>query len=234
MRQIFIFLIILAVIISFVFISSLITGNRQNTSKLTIPIFEEKSRISSYINDSKGDTKLVALYRTNIVPEVKNYHDILAAYVNQINNNIQLTIDLAGDANQNKKYETVYLWLIYYDAISVTDASSMDHKRSQQYTVIVPNFGSNSNFGNLKGWYLAVFNNTDNSYTLHLSKIPDMPKDKVQVFFDPIFVGNPSSSLKYIVSSMVRVNSTFLDKPPDYVLDSAPNTDYSFWKLWFR
>lgn len=215
-------------IISFVLISFLLTGNKVNNSKLAIPPVKEKSDFRSFIKDSKGDTKLVALYKTDIVPKVEIYHDILSAYVNQVNSGIELTIDLAGDANQNEKYESVYLWLIYYDTNSRTD-----DKKGQQYTVIVPNFGSRSFFGNLKGWYLAIFNNTNNSYTLPLSKIPDMPKDKVQVFFDPIFIGNPSSSLKYIVSSMVRVNSTFLGKPPDYVIDSVPNTDYSFWKRWF-
>ena len=43
----------------------------------------------------------------------------------------------------------------------------------------------------------------------------------------------PSSSFKYIISAMIRVNSTFLDKPPDYVVDSVPNDNDLFWKQWF-
>jgi hypothetical protein len=61
------------------------------------------------------DTKLIALHKTNIVPEVRDYHDILFIDINKINNNkILFTIELAGDANKNENYETVYVWLIYY------------------------------------------------------------------------------------------------------------------------
>jgi hypothetical protein len=64
-------------------------------------------------------------------------------------------------------------------------------------------------------------------------KISDMPKNKVQVFIDPDFIGNPPS-FNYIVSVMVRVNNTFLDKPPDYLVDSAPdNNNELFWIRWF-
>lgn len=78
-----------------------------------------------------------------------------------IKDKIQLTIDL-GDANQNEKYETVYLWLIYYTAYIVADDSSAGDRRDQLYTVTVPNFGAGSNFGNIEeGWYLAIFNNRD-------------------------------------------------------------------------
>ncbi|CAN5145814.1 hypothetical protein BH18THE2_BH18THE2_41340 [soil metagenome] len=61
-----------------------------------------------------------------------------------------------------------------------------------------------------------------------------MPKNKVQVFFEADFIGNPSPSFNYIVSAMIRVNSTFLNKPPDYLVDSAPDNYNSFWKQWFR
>jgi hypothetical protein len=235
MQQIFIFLIVLAAFISCVSFSFLITGNNSNNTNVAATIFQEQSSISSNIKDSKGETKLFALYKTNIAPEIKDYHDIISAYVNQINDDrIQLTIDLAGDANQNEKYETVYLWLIYYTT-SVAEAPPTGDKSDQLYTVIIPNFGTRSNFGNIEeGWYLAIFNNTNSSYTLPLSKIPDMPKDKVQVFFDPAFIGDPSLSFKYIVSAMIRVNSTFLDKPPDYIVDTVPNNYDSFWKRWFR
>jgi hypothetical protein len=103
-----------------------------------------------------------------------------------------LTIDLAGDANKNEKYETVYLWFINYN----------DGLNGKHYTVIIPNFAADSNFKNKHGWYLAIYNNTNNSYTLPLSKISDMPKNKVQVFIDPDFIGNPSS-FKYLVSVMM-------------------------------
>jgi hypothetical protein len=31
---------------------------------------------------------------------------------------------------------------------------------------------------------------------------------------------------------MIRVNDTFLDKGPDYLIDSSPNDDV-FWSKWF-
>ena len=31
---------------------------------------------------------------------------------------------------------------------------------------------------------------------------------------------------------MVRVNTTFLNKSPDYILDSVPH-DNKFWQVWF-
>jgi hypothetical protein len=31
---------------------------------------------------------------------------------------------------------------------------------------------------------------------------------------------------------MIRVNDTFLDKPPDYLVDSSPDGD-AFWSGWF-
>lgn len=42
----------------------------------------------------------------------------------------------------------------------------------------------------LKGWYTAVFNNTANTYTLPLTRISEMPKDKVGVDVDPNVIGN--------------------------------------------
>jgi hypothetical protein len=138
------------------------------------------------------------------------------------------TMDLAGDANKNEKYETVYLWLIYY----TSNLDGRNHQQQQFYTVIIPNFPSGSNFENKNGWYLAIFNNTDSTYTLPLSKVSSMPKNKVQVFVDPTFIGNPQS-FNYVASTMIRVNSTYLNKPPDYLVDSAPDGNEAFWLKWF-
>jgi hypothetical protein len=104
--------------------------------------------------------------------------------------------------------------------------------QQKSYTVIIPNFAVDSNFKNKHGWYLTIFNNTNNSYTLPLSKISDMPKNKVQVFIDPDFIGNPPS-FNYLVSVMIRVNSTFLNKPPDYLVDSAPDNELFWIQQWF-
>ncbi len=202
--------------ISAVLISYAITAYR-TTSKV-IPSF-----YASSISDSKGDAKLAPVYKSQIIPEIKDYHDILAASVNKITDNkLILSLDLAGDPNMNEKYETVYLWVINY-----TNPST---EKTQYYTVIIPNFAEDSNFG-IKGWNFAIFDNVAQSYVLPLSKLSSMPKNKVEVAFDPILIGNPAS-FNYMVSVMIRVNSTYLHKPPDYLVDSAPNNNL-FWLKWF-
>jgi len=234
-NQSFIIVILLVAIISAVLFSFLVTTNTiipllpPYNNIITNIIFQQPS--SNRIEDSTEDVKLISIYSTKILPVVRDYHDIISASVNKIDdgNKMILTMDLAGDANRNEKYETVYLWLIYY--------TSNLHGRNQQqhqqfYTVIIPNFPSDSNFENKNGWYLTIFNNTDSSYTLPLSKISGMPKNKVQVFVDPAFIGNPQS-FNYVVSTMVRVNSTYLNKPPDYLVDSAPDRNELFWVKWF-
>ena len=191
-----------------------------NLSSITVI---PSSLTNKIVEDARDDSTLVRLYRTNIIPEIKDYHDILSANVKKVNDHkLLLSIELAGDANRNEKYETVYIWVIYYrNAVSGKD---------QYYSVIIPNFAIDSKFEAV-GWNLAIFNNTGNSYTLPLSKISSMPKNKVEVFIDPNFVGNPLS-FNYMVSTMIRVNNTFLDKPPDYLVDSAPDNDL-FWLKWF-
>ena len=236
-QQIFVIVIIAAALMSVVLVSFLVTttntllllpANTKTTATTTI--FQEHN---NKVQDSVGDAKLIPLYKTDIFPKVRDYHDILSAEVNKVskdkngNNLLLLTIDLAGDANKNEKYETVYLWfIIYNDGLN-------DKDQQKSYTVIIPNFAADSNFKNKHGWYLAIFNNTNNSYTLPLSKISEMPKNKVQVFIDPDFIGNPPS-FNYLVSVMIRVNSTFLNKPPDYLVDSVPDNNELFWiRQWF-
>src|SRR5687767_13850412 len=170
MQQIRIGIIILITLITLASSFSLpITNIPVNNSDAFVTIFQEQDSINRNIKDVKDDAKLVALYKTTRVPEVQNYHDILSAEVNKINDNkILFTMELAGDANTNKNYETVYLWLIYIHIPNDNAASTVD-KEFQLYTLIIPNFGANSNFGNNEaGWYLAVFNNTNNVYTLPL------------------------------------------------------------------
>lgn len=214
---------IIIVIIVVAFILAVLISFIVSTLSLVPVIPSSLTNKIVVVEDARDDSKLVTLYRTDIIPEIKDYHDILTANVRKVNdNNLLLSIELAGDANRNEKYETVYIWIIYY-------ANSISGK-DQYYSVIIPNFAIDSNFEAV-GWNLAIFNNTGNSYTLPLSKISDMPKNKVEVFIDPNFIGNPSS-FNYMVSTMIRVNSTFLDKPPDYLVDSAPDNDI-FWLKWF-
>ena len=211
--------IIVTMVIAFIsaILISFIVSNLSSITVIT------SSLTNKIVEDARDDSTLVRLYRTNIIPEIKDYHDILSANVKKINDHkLLLSIELAGDANRNEKYETVYIWVIYYrNSVSGKD---------QYYSVIIPNFAIDSKFEAV-GWNLAIFNNTGNSYTLPLSKISSMPKNKVEVFIDPNFVGNPLS-FNYMVSTMIRVNNTFLDKPPDYLVDSAPDNDL-FWLKWF-
>ena len=211
--------IIVTMVIAFIS-AVLISFIVSNLSSITVI---PSSLTNKIVEDARDDSTLVRLYRTNIIPEIKDYHDILSANVKKVNDHkLLLSIELAGDANRNEKYETVYIWVIYYrNSVSGKD---------QYYSVIIPNFAIDSKFEAV-GWNLAIFNNTGNSYTLPLSKISSMPKNKVEVFIDPNFVGNPLS-FNYMVSTMIRVNNTFLDKPPDYLVDSAPDNDL-FWLKWF-
>jgi hypothetical protein len=225
----------IALIISVLFLF-LLTSIVSSSIEVTAAIFQGQDD-NGKIKDNMEDIKLIVLHKTNVVPEVRDYHDILSIDINKVNDNKMLfTIELAGDANKNENYETVYVWLIYYYTTnaSALNVASNAEKEFHLYTIIIPNFGAGSSFGNKEeGWYLAIFNNTNNSYTLPLSRISDMPTNKVQVFIDPIFVGNPSSTFNYSVSSMIRVNNTILDKPPDYLVDYVPDNFNSFWKQWF-
>ncbi len=183
--------IILAVVVLFlVTTNTIISLLPPYDNTITTIIFQEPNSSSNRIKDSTEDVKLISIYNTKILPVVRDYHDIISASVNKIDdgNKMIFTIDLAGDANKNEKYEIVYLWLIYY-------TSNLDARNQQQqfYALIIPNFPSSSNFENKNGWYLAIFNKTDSTYTLPLSKISSMPENKVQVFVDPTFIGNPQS-----------------------------------------
>ena len=232
MRLIFIILFVLAaLIISTLFLFTSIALDKFEITAIMFQGLDDNGKIK----DNMNDTKLITLHKTNIIPKVSNYLDILSIDINKDKDNkILFTIDLAGDANKNENYETVYVWLIYYyttNSTSVDTASTIENK-FHLYTIIIPNFRANAE-NKEEGWYLAIFNNTSNSYTLPLSPISFMPTNKVQVFIDPIFIGNPSSTFNYSVSSMIRVNNTFLDKPPDYLVDYVPDSFYSFWKQWF-
>jgi hypothetical protein len=128
-----------------------------------------------------------------------------------------------------KNMKTAYIWLLYYNASGINRIST-SKDNEQVYTLIIPNFAPNSDFP-FKGWYIAVFNNTADTYTLPLTKISNMPKNKVQVFIDPSLIGSPLS-FNYMTCVMVRVNYTFLSKPPDFLMDSVPHNE-RFWQEWF-
>ncbi|HEX2406781.1 MAG TPA: hypothetical protein VHJ38_06180, partial [Nitrososphaeraceae archaeon] len=88
MQQIRIGIIILITLITLASSFSLpITNIPVNNSDAFVTIFQEQDSSNSNIKDVKDDAKLVALYKTTRVPEVQNYHDILSAEVNKINDN---------------------------------------------------------------------------------------------------------------------------------------------------
>ena len=193
--------------------------------------------VSIIKSESKDIQQPLEIYRTNIIPKIESYYRILSANVNYTNNKLLIfTLDLAGDPNKNDRYETAYTWLINYNNINDNKNNdsnrnfSLGNNKEQIYTLIISNFGIHSKF-KLKGWYLSVFNNTNNLYTLPQIKISNMSDNKVKAYIPPYLLGNPPV-FNYLTSVMVRVNSTFLEKPPDFIMDSLP-LDNKFWKDWF-
>jgi hypothetical protein len=198
-------------------------NNVSRHPSLFSPVVNLTSIVIGSTVDAKYDTHLTTLYKTTQMPEIHGYYDIVSTQVSKMNNNnLILTINLNDDPNKNKKYETTYLWLIsHIDPVK---------NKNQIYTVIIPNFGSESDFKK-KGWYLAIFDNINNEYSLPLSRIDKMTDSKVGIILDPILIGN-ILNFNYTTAVMIRVNDTFLDKRPDYLIDSSPD-DNMFWSKWF-
>ena len=198
-------------------------NNVSRHPSLFSPVVNLTSIVIGSTVDAKYDTHLTTLYKTTQMPEIHGYYDIVSTQVSKMNNNnLILTINLNDDPNKNKKYETTYLWLIsHIDPVK---------NKNQIYTVIIPNFGSESDFKK-KGWYLAIFDNINNEYSLPLSRIDKMTDSKVEIILDPILIGN-ILNFNYTTAVMIRVNDTFLDKRPDYLIDSSPD-DNMFWSKWF-
>ncbi len=214
---------IIAVAISFLITAILQTHSvKYNPPNEIIP--PSAKQLIGKTKDAKNDAKLLSLYETAIMPSVQDYHDIISSEVYRVSNDrLLFTIQLDGNPNHNERFETAYVWLL-----SQKDLVS---GKGQIYTIIIPNFANDSSFDN-KGWYLAVFNNTNNQYSLPLSKLKDMPESSVVVSIDPSFLGN-TFSFNYSTAVMVRVNDTIVAKAPDYLMDSAPD-DNSFWLNWFK
>ena len=86
------------------------------------------SSSGSKIKGFKGDVTPIQIYRSIITPEVKDYYDILSVSVMKINNKLIFTMDLAGDSNKNEKYETAYIWLLYYNASRINRNSTSNNE----------------------------------------------------------------------------------------------------------
>ncbi len=199
-------------------------NNNSDNSGLPFLINSKNSKVLiGNTVDAKYDTHLITLDKTTQMPEIHGFYDIVSTQINKMyNNDLIFTITLDDDPNKNKKYESTYLWLIsHIDPVN---------NHNQVFTIIIPNFGSESNF-RLKGWYLAIYDNINNEYSFPLSKIDKMTDNKVEITIDPTFIGD-ILDFNYTTAVMIRVNDTFLDKQPDYLIDSSPD-DNTFWSKWF-
>ncbi len=196
---------IAAAVLAFL-LTALLTGISGRTGQHVTSDLGYYNGPESRIQDKRDDAVAVQEYEADIVPEVRGYHDILAASVKKIDGAFLLTIELAGNPNLNEKYETNYVWHII----------TSDHV----YTVFMPNFAADSNFPK-KGWYFAVYDETLQRYAVPIARISDMPDNSVQFPVESTYIGNPSS-FSYWVSVLVRVDSKNLDKPPEYLMDYAP------------
>ena len=165
----------------------------------------------SRIQDVKGDvTPVYQQNGTEIVPEVRDYHDILGASVQKRGEAFFFTIELAGNPNDNNRYETQYRWHII--------TTSPITNREQQYVIRFQNFAPSNN-STLQGWYFSVFDRTVGRFIISPTSIPDMPDNRIEFPIEDLYIGNPSS-FSYWVDATVRVNGTF--GQPDYIMDYAP------------
>ena len=173
--------------------------------------------------DPSYDTQLIALNKAVQIPVIHGFYDIVSTQITKMyNDDLIFTINLEDDPNKNRKYEATYLWVLsHFDPLN---------NNNQMYTIIIPNFGIESNFKN-KGWYMAIYDNINNIYSLPLSRINNMTDNSVEITIDPDFIGN-IKNFNYTTAVMIRVNDTFLDTRPDYLVDSSPDDDV-FWSGWF-
>jgi hypothetical protein len=161
----------------------------------------------SRIEDARGDvTPVYEQNGTGVVPAAMDYHDIVGASVKKQNKEFLLTIELAGNPNENENPETLYAWDI------VTD-------KEYYYRILLPHFSTGNN-STERGWYFALFNVTSNTYIVEMTKISDMPQDRVEFSVADSSIGSPSS-FHYGVDVHVR-SSNILEGPPDYLMDYAP------------
>ena len=165
---------------------------------------------SSGVKDATGDAIPVQIYYTSMEPTVQGYHDIVGASVKRLNaKELLLTVEVAGDPNQNLPYETVYIWVIDYPTII----------GNQRYTIIVPHFPPELGL-QVTGWHASIFNNNANSYVTPMYNIGAMSENKVEINIDPKLIGSPAF-FWWQIYVMVGVD-TATHNPPDFLMDYAP------------
>jgi len=166
----------------------------------------------SRIEDAKGDVEAVyqnARTETETIPQARDYHDILGASVVKRGEAFFLTINLAGNPNNNENYETLYRWHII--------TTSPITNREQHYTIMFPNFARGNS--TTDGWYFAVYDQTVDTFIMRPTRISDMPEDRVEFPLEDFYIGAPTEFV-YWVDVSVRLNATLGE--PDYLLDYAP------------
>ena len=165
---------------------------------------------SSSVKDAIGDATAVQIHQTNIEPIVQGYHDIVSASVKRLNaKELLLTVEVAGDPNQNSPYETVYIWVIDYPTIT----------GNQRYTIIVPHFPPELGL-QVTGWHASIFDNKANRYVTPMYGIGAMSENKVKINIDPKLIGAPAF-FWWQVYVMVGVD-TATHNAPDFLMDNAP------------
>ena len=166
----------------------------------------------SSIEDAQGDvTPVYQQVGTEELPEVRDYYDILGASVQKRGEVFFFTVALAGNPNDNDKYETQYRWNII--------TTSPITNREQQYMIRFQNSAFGGGNSTMEGWYLAVFDRTVGRFIVPPTSIPNMPEDRIEFPIEDFYIGNPSS-FSYWVDVSIRVNATF--GQPNYIMDYAP------------
>lgn len=215
------FVIIVRVVIApyalFIVVGSVLIISASLAFTLLVPRADERPRVGTYDNaesrivDAWGDVKPMPQNSgTATIPQIRNYHDIVAASVVKRGDVFFFTINVAGNPNSIQEYETLYRWHVITD--QMTD-------RERHYTILLPNFGQGSANSTLKGWYYAVFDNTADAYAERPIQIIEMPMDGVEFGVEDQHIGNPDRFL-YWVEVLARPNATFGE--PDYLMDDAP------------
>ena len=164
----------------------------------------------STIEDARGDAEAVFQQNgTDAIPQVRDYHDILGARVVKQGEAFLFTIDLAGNPNNNQELETIYRWHII--------TTSPVTNREQQYTLMFPHFVTGNS--TTEGWHFGVYDETVNTWILRLTRIGDMPDNRVEFPVEDLYIGNPTK-FSYWIDVSVRLNATFGE--PNYLMDYAP------------
>lgn len=164
----------------------------------------------SSIDDKVGDASPTPIYEKNVEPVVQDYHDIVSASVQRLNaKELLLTIEVAGDPNQNTPYETVYIWVIDYPTIT----------GNQRYTIVIPNFTPELGLQQT-GWNVAIFDDKANRWVVPLRSIGSMQENRVEINIEPALIGSPAL-FWWQVYVMVGVD-TGTHEPPDFLMDTAP------------